>query len=92
MTEIVIASVTASPRPSSSTSSGVSATSGIVCVTSATGRSDGGDGWPDLAEHGQAKRHEQAGRHAEQRDRQRLRQCLQQGLARRAPAVGPSTR
>jgi hypothetical protein len=35
---MVIHSVTAVPRPSSRTRSGVSATSGMVCVTSATGR------------------------------------------------------
>ena len=37
MTETVIATVTAVPRPSSSTSSGVSATSGMVWLTRATG-------------------------------------------------------
>ena len=37
MTDTVIAMVTATPRPKISTSSGVSATSGMVCVTSAIG-------------------------------------------------------
>ncbi len=72
---MVIQRITAGPRPSMRTSSGVSATSGMVWVTSATGMKARTIAGLDLRREREKKGHAEAADHADQRHWQRLRQC-----------------